>query len=55
MIFAILLFGSARGTSGVGDREFEIVTSERNWVTNVDLPEPEGAEMMNRIPAKVFT
>ena len=30
------------------------MTSERSWVTNVDLPEPEGAEMMNRIPAKVF-
>jgi hypothetical protein len=31
------------------------VTSERSRCTNVDLPEPEGAEMMNRMPAKVFS
>jgi hypothetical protein len=26
----------------------------RSWLTRVDLPEPDGAEMMNRIPANLL-
>ena len=51
MVFAPILLGAARRARGPRDRESTPLTCLRTSLTSVLLPEPEGAEIIKRIPA----